>query len=50
MKHTIVIGNIRDGFELYGVFDTRDEAIEEAQQLFDDQDWVIAPINPTPTE
>ncbi len=46
MKYTIVTGNIVDGMEGNGVFDTIPEAVAAADNFPRGTIWIVMPINP----
>ncbi len=48
MKYTIATGNLVDGFELYGVFDSETDAIAWADSDAHLPDsWHVVPIQPS---
>ena len=46
MHYTIVTGSPVDGFQFYGVFPERNQAVIEAEAAFDKENWWIAVVCP----
>lgn len=43
-KYMIVVGNPSEGFEYYGPFDSRTDAVEWASDDCEGADWWVIPI------
>jgi len=44
MKYTIAVGNISNGIELFGLYDSGAEAVENAASFVTNLDWVVINI------
>lgn len=44
MHYIIVTGSPVDGFQFFGTFEDRDEAVHEAESFFDNENWWIAEV------